>query len=72
MKRTSLLAASLILSALMATSAFAQTGAQPGAGKIAWLDTVCTVALERRSRMVNCGMAAYQSVAPMPSVRLHV
>ena len=38
MKRMSLLALSLILTALMAVSAFAQA-AQPGAGKIGWLNT---------------------------------
>ena len=39
MKRISLLAVSFILAAVMAVSAFAQAGAQPGAGKIGWLDT---------------------------------
>jgi hypothetical protein len=38
MKRMSLLAVSLILTALMAVSASAQA-AQPGAGKIGWLNT---------------------------------
>src|SRR4029078_5300667 len=37
MKRMSLLAVSLILTALMSASAFAQ--AAPGAGKIGWLNT---------------------------------
>jgi Skp family chaperone for outer membrane proteins len=39
MKRISLLAVSFIVAAVFASSAFAQTGAQPGAGKIGWLDT---------------------------------
>ena len=38
MKRISLLAASFVLTALMAMSALAQVPAQ-GAGKIGWLDT---------------------------------
>jgi Skp family chaperone for outer membrane proteins len=39
MKRISLLAASIILTALAAMSALAQTPAQAGTGKIGWLDT---------------------------------
>ena len=39
MKRINILAASFIFAIVMAASALAQTTAQPGAGKIGWLDT---------------------------------
>ncbi len=39
MKRISLLAVSFVFAVVFVVSAFAQTGGQPGAGKIGWIDT---------------------------------
>ena len=39
MKKISLLAVSFIFMAGFAVSTFAQAGAQPGAGKIGWIET---------------------------------